>query len=193
MIAALVLAGGKASRLGGGDKPLLPLAGATLLDLVLARLRPQASTIAVSANGDPARFARFGLPVLPDAQGHAGPLAGVAAGMAWAAKCGADTLLTVPGDTPFIPADLVTRLAAAPAWAVSDGAVHPLIALWPTQEAARLNAWLADGLDLRVKSFGTALLMRAVTFEETPDPFFNINTPADLAEAQARAATLPAR
>ena len=193
MIAALVLAGGRASRLGGGDKPLLPLAGATLLDILLARLRPQVSALAISANGDPARFARFGLPVLPDAPGHAGPLAGVAAGMEWAARQGADTLLTVPGDTPFIPEDLATRLGAAPAWAVSDGAVHPLIALWPAAEAARLNAWVADGHDLRVKSFGASLLMRAVAFEETPDPFFNINTPADLAKAQARAATLPAR
>jgi molybdopterin-guanine dinucleotide biosynthesis protein A len=193
MIAALVLAGGTASRLGGGDKPLLPLSGATVLDILLARLHPQASAIAISANGDPTRFARFGLCVLPDAPGHAGPLAGVAAGMAWAAQHGADTLLTVPGDTPFIPPDLATRLGAAPAWAVSDGAVHPLIALWPTQEADRLNAWLADGHDLRVKSFGAKLGMRAITFKETLDPFFNINTPADLAEAQTRAATLPAR
>jgi len=98
----------------------------------------------------------------------------------------------VPGDTPFIPTDLAARLGAAPAWAISDGAVHPLIALWAIQEAARLNTWLADGHDLRVKSFGASLFMRAVTFEETPDPFFNINTPADLSEAQARAATLPA-
>jgi molybdopterin-guanine dinucleotide biosynthesis protein A len=193
MIAALVLAGGTASRLGGGDKPLLPLAGATVLDILLTRLHPQASAVAISANGDPARFARFFLPVLPDAPGHAGPLAGVAAGMAWAAQCGADTLLTVPGDTPFIPTDLPKRLGTAPAWAVTNGAVHPLIALWPTKADAQLRAWLADGHDLRVKSFGAALGMRAVTFADSPDPFFNINTPADLAEAQARAATLPAR
>jgi molybdenum cofactor guanylyltransferase len=193
LIAALVLAGGQASRLGGGDKVLLPLGTTTLLDLLLATLHPQASLLALSANGDPTRFARFGLPVLPDAPGHAGPLAGVAAGLRWAANQGAETLLTVPGDTPFIPKNLATRLGAAPAWAVSDGAIHPLVALWPAASAARLQAWLAHGTDRRVKSFGAALGMRAVTFEETPDPFFNINTPSDLAAAQARAATLPAR
>jgi molybdopterin-guanine dinucleotide biosynthesis protein A len=193
MIAALILAGGQASRLGGGDKPLLPLAGATILDLLLATLRPQATLIAISANGDPARFARFALPVLPDAPGHAGPLAGVAAGLAWAAEHGAAALLTVPGDTPFIPHDLAARLGTAPTWAASDGAIHPLVALWPTTASAQLQAWLADGADLRVKNFGAALGMRTKNFEETPDPFFNINTPSDLAAAQARAATLPAR
>jgi len=193
MIAALVLAGGSASRLGGGDKTLLPLGAATVLHMLLARLRPQAAALAISANGDPLRFARFGLPVLPDAPGHAGPLAGVAAGMAWATERGADTLLTVPGDTPFIPMDLATRLGAAPAWAASDGAVHPLLALWPTSASGQLRAWLTDGTDLRVKNFGATLGMRAVAFADTPNPFFNINTPSDLATAQARAATLPAR
>ena len=193
MIAGIILAGGRASRVGGGDKMLLPLGPATLLDLLLAALRPQVTALAISANGDPARFAPFFLPVLPDAPGHTGPLAGVAAGLAWAADHGADTLLTVPGDTPFIPKNLATRLGAAPAWAVSDGAVHPLVALWPTAASARLHAWLTNGTDRRVKNFGVALGMRAVTFEDTPDPFFNINTPSDLAAAQARAATLPAR
>ena len=133
LIAALILAGGNASRLGGGDKPLLLLGTTTLLDLLLAALRPQASALAISANGDPSRFARFGLPVLPDASAHAGPLAGVATGLAWAASLGADALLTVPGDTPFIPKNLASRLGQPPAWAVSGNAIHPLIALWPTR------------------------------------------------------------
>jgi len=193
MIAALVLAGGTASRLGGGDKPLLPLGGATVLDVLLATLRPQATLIAISANGDPARFARFGLPVLRDAPGHAGPLAGVAAGLLWAAENGASELLTVPGDTPFIPLDLAARLGTAPTWAASDGAIHQLVALWPTTAATRLAAWLADATDLRVKTFGTQLGMRTKNFADAPDPFFNINTQADLAAAQTRAATLPQR
>jgi molybdopterin-guanine dinucleotide biosynthesis protein A len=193
MIAGLVLAGGQASRLGGGDKPLLPLGAGTVLDLLLETLRHQVGKLAMSANGDAARFARFGLPVLPDRADHAGPLAGVAAGLAWAAATGADALLTVPGDTPFIPADLVARLAPAPAWAVSGGAIHPLVALWPASVAVRLAHWLEGGGDLRVKSFGRAIGMRAVSFADSPDPFFNINTPGDLLAAQGRAAGLPAR
>jgi molybdopterin-guanine dinucleotide biosynthesis protein A len=184
MIAALVLAGGRASRMGGGDKPLLKLGGGTVLDAVLARLRPQASAIALSANGDAGRFARFGLPVLPDPDWAQGPLAGVAAGLAWAVAAGATELLTVPGDTPFIPADLAARLGAAPAWAESSGAVHPLLARWPVSAAAMLEAWLKAGRSLRVRDFGTALGMRAQNFGDDPDPFLNINTQADLAQAQ---------
>ncbi len=193
LIAGVVLAGGAASRLGGGDKPLLPLGRGTALDLLLARLRPQVGALAMSANGDPARFASWELPVLADAAGHVGPLAGVAAAMAWAVGLGASAVLTVPGDTPFIPIDLAARLGAAPAWAESDGAVHPLVALWPTEACGRLAAWLRDGGDLRVKSFGAALGMRTVRFADAPDPFFNINTPAELEVARAREAALPRR
>jgi molybdenum cofactor guanylyltransferase len=192
VIAGVVLAGGGATRMGGGDKPLLPLGDSTILDFVLARLRPQVGALAISANGDPARFARFGLPVLADAPGHAGPLAGVAAALAWSVAAGADAVLTVPGDTPFIPGDLAARLGAAPAWAESGGAVHPLVALWPASAAALLAAWLDGGGDLRVRRFGESLGMRTVSFAETEDPFCNINTPSDLAAAQIRAAGLPA-
>jgi molybdopterin-guanine dinucleotide biosynthesis protein A len=195
VIAGLVLAGGRASRMGGGDKCLLrvtdtKVGDTTVLDILLARLGPQAGALAMSANGDAARFARFGLPVLPDLPLHAGPLAGVAAGLAWATSLGADALLTVPGDTPFIPADLAEKLAPAPAWAMSDGAVHPLVALWPA--AAPLAAWLEGGGSLRVRTFGEAIGMRTVVFSQTPDPFFNINTPDDLRVAQARVLCLPA-
>jgi molybdopterin-guanine dinucleotide biosynthesis protein A len=191
VIAGVVLAGGRASRMGGGDKCLLPLGNGTVLARLLTRLAPQAGALAISANGDPARFAQFGLPVLPDQPRHAGPLAGVAASLAWAASIGANTVLTVPGDTPFIPADLAERLAPAPSWAVSLGALHPLVALWPVTAATGLTAWLEGGGSLRVRAFGEAIGMRAVMFLQTPDPFFNINTPADLGAAQARVFSLP--
>ncbi len=191
MIVAVVLAGGRASRMGGGDKPLLPLAGATLLDRLLTRLTPQARQIAISANGDPARFARFNLPILPDPPWAQGPLAGVSAGLTWAAGIGAATLLTVPGDTPFIPADLAARLGAAPAWAESAGAVHPLVALWPVAAAETLATWLQNGGSLRVRDFGLELGMRTVQFTGTPDPFLNINTPDDLAQAEKLGKSAP--
>jgi molybdopterin-guanine dinucleotide biosynthesis protein A len=186
-----VLAGGQATRMGGGDKPLLHINGATLLDHLLARLRPQVSAVALGANGDPARFARFGLPVRPDGAAAQGPLAGVAAGLAWAAGIGATTLLTVPGDTPFIPTDLATALGEAPAWAESGGAVHPLVAVWPVAAGPALAQWLRQGGSLRVRDFGRAIGMRAVCFAASPDPFLNINTPADLAQAAALGKTNP--
>jgi molybdopterin-guanine dinucleotide biosynthesis protein A len=191
LIAGLVLAGGRASRMGGGDKCLLPLGAATVLDALLERLAPQVAAIALSANGDASRFRRFGLPVLPDLAEHAGPLAGVAAGLTWAASLDATALLTVPGDTPFIPRNLAMRLGRAPSWAESGGAVHPLVALWPTTAAAPLFAWLEGGGSLRVRAFGTAIGMRAVIFDDGPDPFFNINTPDDLGDAQSRVLRLP--
>ena len=175
--------------MGGGDKPLLPLGDGTILDMVLLRLRPQVDAMAISANGDPARFARFGLEVLPDPPWGQGPLAGVAAGLAWAAGLGAERLLTVPGDTPLIPSDLVAALRVAPAWAESDGGVHPLVALWPVQAAPVLAEWLKAGQSLRVRDFGCAIGMRTVCFPKgiggAPDPFLNINTPADLARLRA--------
>lgn len=191
MIAGLVLAGGAASRMGGGDKTLLPLGTATILDQILARLAPQVACLAISANGDAARFAHWGLPVLPDLITGAGPLPGLAVGLQWAATVGADRLLTIPGDTPFFPRDLAARLAPAPAWADSGGALHPLVALWPVAEAPRLQAWLAAGGSRQVRAFGMAIAMRQVRFDDTcchpaADPFANINTPADLAAAQAR-------
>ena len=190
MIAGIVLAGGQAARLGGGDKTLRHLGDTPLLELILTRLRPQVGPIALSANGEPARFGGFGLPVLADSPGHAGPLAGVAAGLAWASRLGAASLLTIPGDTPFFPLDLAARLAPAPAWAESDGVVHPLVALWPTTAAGRLARWLDAGGDLRVRAFGAEIGMRAVVFDAVGDPFCNINTPDDLAAAQGRVAGL---
>ena len=186
MIAGVVLAGGRATRLGGVDKALLPLGGQAVLDMVVARLRPQVQTLAISANGDPARFSRFALPVLADEVLGRGPLGGVLRGLGWAAGQGADWLLSVPGDTPFIPDDLAVRLAPGPAWAESGERLHPLVALWPVACAPDLARWLVAHQSGRVRSFGEAIGMRAETFEAAPDPFHNINTAEDLAAARAR-------
>ena len=192
LIAGLILAGGQGRRLGGADKALLPLAGKPLLDHVLARLRPQLGALALSANGDPARFAAWGLPVLPDAPlppeaPAAGPLGGLLAGLGWAAGQGAEMLLSVPVDTPFVPDDLVARLWPAPACAASAGRVHHLVGLWPVAPArAALHAMLARPGPRAVAGLGAALGCRAVAFAAPPDPFLNLNTPADLAAAAAR-------
>lgn len=190
MVAAVILAGGQATRMGGGDKPLRPLRGRPILAHVVARIAPQVETLAISANGDPARFAAYGLPVLPDSvPGFPGPLAGVLAGMDWAAAQGLDRLLSVPGDTPFLPADLVVKLARHPfAMAASKGRKHPVVALWPVALREKLRAALAAG-ERRVGRFAAEYGARAVAFEAPQDPFFNINTPEDLEAAQARLAT----
>ena len=188
MIAGLILAGGAGRRLGGTDKPLLALGRDTILDRVLARLRAEpVAAIALSANGDPARFARFGLTVLADGIAAAGPLAGVLAGLDWAAALGATALLSVPGDAPFLPAGLLAALSPAPACAVADGRLQPLVALWPVAARAALRDWLSSGQSRKVGAFAATLGMRAVDFPEAAaDGFANINTPEELAAARAR-------
>ena len=195
----MILAGGRATRMGGGDKGLLPLAGARLIDRVIARLSAQCAPLAINANGDPARLADLGLPVLPDGlPDHPGPLAGVLAGLDWAAGLGLHAIVTVAADTPFFPADLVDRLvqAAGPSGLAlasspdESGTVqrHPTFGLWPTSLRDDLRAALEGGLRKIVRwtdghGAGTAL------FSSAPfDPFFNVNTPADLAAAEALAA-----
>jgi molybdopterin-guanine dinucleotide biosynthesis protein A len=187
-VVAVVLAGGQARRMGGGDKGLRPLAGRPLLAHVLDRIRPQVDAVALSANGDPRRFASYGLPVLPDAQ-PGGPLAGVLAGMRWAAgqNPGA-ALLTVPTDTPLLPNDLVARLAAARgdgiACAASAGRLHPVVALWPLALADALAAALAAG-ERGVGRFSAAHGLTDVEFCPDPvDPFMNVNDPDQLAAAE---------
>ena len=183
-LAALVLAGGAARRMGGGDKPLLRLGGTTLLERVIAALRAETGRIAISANGDPARFATTGLPVLADREGE-GPLAGLLAGLEWARAERAAALLTVPGDTPFIPPGLAAALAPPPACAASLGRMHHLVALWPVSAHDGLRAWLATSPDRAVAGFAASIGMRAVPFEAGAcDPFLNINTPADLDAAR---------
>jgi molybdopterin-guanine dinucleotide biosynthesis protein A len=191
---AVVLAGGLGRRMGG-DKALSPFLGTTLLHAVLARLAPQAGALAISANDDPARFAAFGLPVLPDPlPGRLGPLAGVLAAMDWAAATGATAVLTVPCDAPLLPLDLAMRLtgAGAPAIAASGGRPHPVAALWPTGAASALRAALDRG-ERRVMAFAASLDARLVSFpvpDGAPDPFLACNTPTDLrlAETLARRA-----
>lgn len=193
----VILAGGLSTRMGGGDKALLELGGESLLARVAARLAPQVAALALSANGDPARFAPFGGPVLPDSlPGHPGPLAGVLAGLDWAAGEGASHIVTAAVDTPFLPRDLVERLAAAAggtgaalALAASpvEGRVrrHPTFGLWPVALRDDLRAALGGGLrkvSLWADRHGAA---RAVFDAAGRDPFFNVNTPDDLARAEA--------
>ncbi len=193
-IVAVILAGGEARRLGGIDKTLIALDGTPVLSLILRRLRPQLDRIALSANGDPSRFAAFALPVLADARSGIGPLSGLLRGLDWAAGQGADALLTVPGDTPFIPHDLLHRLSPAPAVAVSGGRRHHLVAIWPAAWRKPLAAYLDDlPADAPRRLFGARAFARSMTppmreigFATEPvDPFFNVNTPSDRIAAEA--------
>ena len=193
-VVAVVLAGGLARRMGGGDKPLRLLAGRPLLDHVLDRVAPQVAAVILNANGDAARFAAYGLPVVADPlPDFPGPLAGVLAGLDWAAAHRPDvaTVLSVPGDGPFLPADLVARLEAARvaasvpmACAASGGWTHPPIALWPVALRGELRAALLAGekkIDRWTARFGCA----AAEWPTDPiDPFFNANAPEDLAAAE---------
>lgn len=180
MIVAIVLAGGQARRMGGGDKTLLRLGGMPLLDHILLALRPL--PVAISANGDPTRFSTYGLPVLGDGPFQdQGPLAGVLAGLDWAANLNADALLTVPGDTPLIPPGLAQALSPPPACAASHARPHHLIALWPISARPALRAWLSTPGPRDVARFAASLGMRVVDFPaEAWDPFTNVNTPTDL-------------
>ena len=170
--------------MGSGDKTLLKLGEHTLLAHILAALIADHPHIAISANGDPARFASFALPVLPDPIPGQGPLGGALAGLEWAAALGARTLLTVPGDTPLIPPGLAASLAPAPSVAESGGRRHHLVARWPTACAPALRAWLRRPGPRSVRAFAETLGMRPVPF--AGDPFANVNTPSDLAALEAR-------
>ena len=184
--AALVLAGGQARRMGGGDKPLLAVGGRTMLAAVIAALN--ARPIAISANGDPARFAAFGLPVLSDGvfQGQ-GPLAGVLAGLDWATSIGMEALLTAPGDTPFLPFGLAEALTPAPCCVSSGRHRHHLIALWPVGCADTLRDLLSVPGPRRVAHFAERIGMRYAEFGvRADDAFANVNTRDELAQAQAR-------
>lgn len=204
-IAGIILAGGLSRRMGGGDKPLRPLAGRSLLDHVVARLQPQVGALAINANGDPTRLSSFGLPVAQDTvEGFAGPLAGILAGLEWAAaNTMARRLASVAGDTPFFPRDLVRRLIEATdgkpeiiAIACSGGRLHPTFALWPVDLAAALRTALVEEDERRVTAFIARHAHVVVDFAFPHvagldyDPFFNINTPQDLAGAERLAETL---
>ncbi len=194
----VILAGGLSRRMGGGDKGLLDLGGATILSRVIDRLGPQVDGLAINANGDPARFKDRGLPVVADSiGGFAGPLAGVLAGLDWARANGASSIVTAAADTPFFPCDLVPRLLQAgegmmhplvlAATRAEDGRLnrHPTFGLWPVALADDLRAALADGLR-KVVLWTDSHDGRTVEFPTGGiDPFFNVNTPDDLVAAQA--------
>jgi molybdopterin-guanine dinucleotide biosynthesis protein A len=198
----LVLAGGLARRMGGGDKPLKTIGGVTILDRVLSRLRPQCATTIINANGDPARFAATGLPVVADdVPDFAGPLAGILAGLDWAAAHapGIAFVASVPGDCPFLPRDLVARLHEVRqtqnlplACARSGEWRHPVVALWPVALRDDLRHAVTKE-DLRKIEVWTA--RHGVALANWPtepvDPFFNVNTPDDAAAADRIAAQHP--
>ena len=194
----VILAGGLARRMGGGDKGMLRLGGQTLLGRVIDRLDPQVAGLAINANGDASRFAAFGLPVIPDSiDGFAGPLAGVLAGLDWAAEQGADSIVTVAADTPFYPCDLVPQLLlagegmdyplvlAATPDAKRGQIRHPTFGLWPVALRDDLRAALIGGMRKVVlwsdKHNGREALFPVIRF----DPFFNVNTPEDLTTAES--------
>ena len=185
-VAGVILAGGLATRMGGGDKALLDLGGWPILVHALLRLGPQVGPLALNANGEAARFAVFGKPVIADSvAGYPGPLAGVLAGLDWAAEMGAEALVSVAGDTPFFPDTLVARLAAAGPFALAESAdgLQPTFGLWPVALAGPLRAALAAG-ERRVGRWALAQGAARVMFDE-PGAFFNVNTPEDLETARA--------
>ena len=195
----LVLAGGLARRMGGGDKTRIRIGGKTILERVLARLKPQCAAVILNANGDPARFADTGLPVVPDTvPDFAGPLAGILAGLDWAAAHApaiAD-VASVPGDCPFLPGDLVARLSAARqaagvplACARSGDWRHPVVGLWPVALREDLRKALVEENMHKIERWTARHGIAVGDWPATPiDPFFNVNTPADAAEAERIAA-----
>ncbi len=190
-VAGVLLAGGLSRRLGGGDKPLLAAGGRSILQRVVERATPQVCSLILSANGDPARFATFGLPVVADSVGgFVGPLAGILTGLEWVGRNlpGVAWVASFAGDTPLLPADLVERLLAAVAddaadlaCAASGGTSHPVFGLWPVRLSGALRQALVEE-DLR-KVGAWAARFRLATVEwpgGDNDPFFNVNTPEDL-------------
>ena len=197
-VGGVILAGGLARRMGGGDKAIKEVAGKPLLAHVIERLQPQVAALALNANGDPERFAAYGLPVIADTvEGFVGPLGGVLAGLRWAEAQGFSHIVTAAADTPFFPADLAERLVAA---AENEGhpialaattdpkrglSEHPTFGLWPVALADNLEEALTVGQMRKVivwtSRHGAA---RAVFDDAGAYPFFNVNTPEDLAEAE---------
>ena len=200
-VAGVLLAGGRARRMGGGDKALATLGGETILARVVASARPQVRALALNANGDPERFAEFGLPVIADViADYAGPLAGVLTGLEWAAEHAPDCpwLASFATDAPFLPADLVARLLAAVgrdgaemACAASGGRAHPVFGLWPVALAGELHHALAVEGMRKIDAWTARYRLAVAEFGCDPvDPFFNLNRPEDLARAETLVARL---
>ena len=194
-VAGVLLAGGLARRMGGGDKCLRPLASETLLARVIARVAPQVGPLILNANGDPARFAPYGLPVVADVvEGHAGPLAGILTALDWAAENAPHHPLVASfaTDAPFLPLDLVETMVEARdlagadlACAASDGRAHPVFGLWPVELRADLRDALVEQGERKIDRWTASHRLVEVSFPCAPvDPFFNANREDDLAEAE---------
>lgn len=188
-IFGVILAGGAARRMGGLDKARVILGGQSLLAHVQGRFAPQVEQLALSANGNGARFGA-GLVVLPD-ESSQGPLSGILAGLDWAAPLGAAAVVSVAVDTPFLPADLVARLCLAAeeaatgvAVAASGGVDHPTFGLWPVAVRGDLRRFLASGAKTRVMDFARSHAATRAEFAESAG-FVNLNTPDDVAAAEA--------
>jgi molybdopterin-guanine dinucleotide biosynthesis protein A len=202
----VVLAGGRGTRMGAPDKPLLPIGGKPMLTRVVERLAPQVLQVIINANGDPGRFAAFDLPIVPDTvEGFAGPLAGVHAGMLWARAHAPEArfVLSVAADTPFFPTDLAFRLSegcgrdeSTIALAASGSGTHPVFGLWPVALADALEAFLRAG-ESKILAFANQHSRLNVPFADvvlpdgtSVDPFFNVNTPEEAGRAEDIAAAL---
>lgn len=194
-VVGAILAGGLARRMGGGDKGLIRLGNRAILKHVIERLEPQVNALILNANGDARRFVDLGLPVVPDSvAGLPGPLAGVLAALEWTLARREETrfVVTAAGDSPFLPRDLVMRLMAAMtaegadlAVAASGGRTHPVFGLWPVAAAAALRRAIVEEDIRKVDRFSARYRVATATFdEEAFDPFFNINAPDDLEEAE---------
>jgi molybdopterin-guanine dinucleotide biosynthesis protein A len=195
-IAGVILAGGQSRRMGGGDKCCLELGGRPILARIIERVRPQVGPLVLNANGDPARFAEFDLNVVADAvPDFAGPLAGVLTGMLWARRHAPHCawIVTVAGDAPFVPPDLVELMMDAVRGTVADMAVaasggrdHPVFGLWPVRLADDLRAALVDEGVRKVDLWTDRYRLARADWPDVPvDPFFNLNTPEDFARAEA--------
>jgi molybdenum cofactor guanylyltransferase len=194
-IPGVLLAGGLARRMGGGDKPMRQIGGRTILERVIARLQPQCDGLILNANGDPARFANFGLPVIADTiENFPGPLAGILAGLDWTAANRPDVgwMLSAAADCPFLPRDLVARLQRARmetgaqlAVAASGGQSHPVIGLWSVALRDQLRHSLVVEDIRKIDRWTARYPLATVTWPTEPlDPFFNANTIDDIAEAE---------
>jgi molybdenum cofactor guanylyltransferase len=199
----VILAGGLSRRMGGGDKSMSDIDGRTILDHVISRFRPQCSDLLLNANGDPGRFAGFGLPVIADGVAdYPGPLAGVLAAMDWAAARRPDSkwVASAAGDCPFLPRDLVSRLNVARTQteatlvvAQSGEQRQPVVGLWPVYLRGELREALLSGVR-KIQTWTARYAIAVAVWPMEPvDPFFNVNTVDDLAEARRLTALLKAQ
>ncbi len=193
-IPAVILVGGQGTRMGGVDKPLIALSGQTLLAYVVAALRPQVSQIALATQSNPEPFQSFGLPLLPDSVTGQGPLTGLGSALDWARRehPTASHVAIVAGDTPFLPANLIARLLTANplidqcSFAKSKSQIHYSTGVWPILPHVKLEDYLEQDNDRSLRGLAKKIGFNTVEWTDNDDPFFNINTPDDLAKAERR-------